>query len=399
MEKMLKFFIYTSITLVFTYSLLLFPGATGAYAQSDEDDSEDFLQVGGALRFNLLHRDFEGGTDANSTQFTFDTWRINILAEHSGVGINFEYRFYPTFNTHFIKQGWFEHGVTDKTTVQVGVTQVPFGNLQYNSHNWWFQGPYYVGLEDDHDMGIKVIHKEEKWDLMVAYFIQPEPSGPANGEASFGIGGSGRYSYDMIPTEGFSNQEKQQGNIRYSRLLSHGNGSTEIGGSVMYGGIYNSALDDFSDRSALAFHWDGNYGNWNILGQFTYYNFNALNDDGTDAELINVGAYGIPYDIASEAAMYSLGIAYSWNVDFGPVSNLTFYDDYTFMDKANSSFNESHQNVLGMLATVGNMFIYFDLASGLNHPWLTSDFGVGMDAGVDDPRFNSRFNINIGYYF
>ncbi len=390
----LKFCFNLCITVI----IYLFACLPEVFSQ-DESEEEDFLNLGGALRFNLLHEDFEGGTDANSTQFTFDMWRINAVGMHSGVGINFEYRFYPTFNTHFIKQGWFEIDATEKTQVQVGVTQVPFGNLQYNSNSWWFQGPYYVGLEDDHDMGIKVIHNEEKWDLMVAYFIQPEPSGPANGEASFGIGGPGRYSYDMIPTEGFSNQEKQQLNVRYTRLLEHSTGNTEMGGSVMYGGIFNSELDEFSDRSAFSLHMDGNYGKFNVLTQLTYYNFNARNDDGSNADVISVGAFGIPYDIASEAFMYTFSLSYSLGLDAGPLTNITFYNDYTFMDKANSSFNNSHQNVLGALATVGNMFIFFDLASGINHPWLTSNFGVGLDEGVEDARLNSRFNINIGYYF
>jgi hypothetical protein len=80
------------------------------------------------------------------------------------VGIQCEYRWYPTFNTHFVKEGWFEYAFPDEWEVQLGVTRTPFGNLQYNSHNWWFQLPYYVGLEDDHDMGVKLSH-HLKWYL------------------------------------------------------------------------------------------------------------------------------------------------------------------------------------------------------------------------------------------
>jgi len=130
-----------------------------------------------------------------------------------------------------------------------------------------------------------------------------------------------------------------------------------------------------------------------------YMNHDAINDAGEKVDFTYMGAYGIPYAIATEMNMYSLGISYSLDVDFGPVSNLNFYDDYTYFDKTASGFNDSHQNVLGVLATLGDMFIYFDIASGLNHPWLTSNFGTGLAQGVDDPRLNTRFNINIGYYF
>lgn len=382
-------------------------------ALAQESGEDDFLKVGGALRFNLFYTDYGTSSDPNDAQFTFDTWRINVQAERKGVGINFEYRFYPTFNTHFIKQGWFDYDFSERTQIQVGVTQVPFGNVQYNSHNWWFQGPYYVGLEDDHDMGFKLIHVEENWDLMVAYFGQPEPSGPSNGTASFGIGGPGRYSYDIIPITGNnpwdfvlgpnetpqSNQEINQFNVRYTYNFKHKDNNTRAGLSLQYGGLYNQVQDQTNGSSALAAHLDGNYGNFNVKAQYTYMNHDAINDAGEKVDFTYMGAYGIPYAIATEMSMYSLGVSYSWDVDFGPVSNLNFYDDYTYFDKTASGFNDSHQNVLGVLATLGDMFIYFDIASGLNHPWLTSNFGTGLAQGVDDPRLNTRFNINIGYYF
>jgi hypothetical protein len=379
-------------------------------AQSDDDD---FLTIGGALRFNFYHTDYGGGTSPNDTQFTFDTWRINVLAERSGVGLNFEYRFYPTFNTHFIKQGWLEYSFSDQTQLQAGVTQVPFGNLQYNSHNWWFQGPYYVGLEDDHDMGFKLIHDRGSWNIMAAYFIQPEPAGPAYGEASFGIGGPGRYSYDIIPITGNntwdyvldsgetpqSNQEKNQFNLRTTYNIEHERGNSLIGASVQYGGIYNIAQDETGSRTAFAVHLDGNYGNFNVKAQYTLLSHDVIDDTGESVDYVYMAAYGDPYAVATEMSMYSLGIAYSLDVDFGPVSNLNFYNNYTLFDKQNEEFFNSHQNVLGVLASMGDVFIYFDVASGKNHPWLTNNFGSGLAQGVDDARTNTRFNINIGYYF
>lgn len=69
------------------------------------------------------------------------------------------------------------------------------------------------------------------------------------------------------------------------------------------------------------------------------------------------------------------------------------------MDKANETFNDSQHNVLGFMVTAGKVYTYFDIASGKNQPWLTDNFGQGLGAGVADPRLNTRFNINIGYYF
>ncbi|MAO64246.1 MAG: hypothetical protein CL666_04540 [Balneola sp.] len=395
--------------ILFVTSFLMFM-STFAYAQEDESS----LSVGGAVRYNVILTDYEDNTINNADgQFTWDTWRINVNAQRNGIKLNFEYRFYPTFNTHFVKQGWLGYDFNEKNNLQIGVTQVPFGNLQYNSHNWWFQGPYYVGLEDDHDMGLKYTHTAENWDFMGAYFFQPEPAGPAYGSASFGVGGTGRYSYDIIPITGAnawdyvlganetpqSNFERNQLNLRGTYTLEFDAGTAELGASAEIGQLHNSALDENTARYALAAHTDINIGNWNFLGQFINYGMDAQNDLGQSVDYVYMGAYGDPYPVATEMNMYSAGLSYSYDVDWGPVTNLNFYNDYTFFQKNIDGFNNAHQHVVGFLLTAGNVYTYFDIARGSNHPWITQNFGSGLAQGVNDARWNTRFNINIGYYF
>lgn len=368
-------------------------------------DTSNYLSIGGALRYNLYLEDYGGSIGEQDSEFTFDMWRVNVEGRAEGININLEYRFYPTFGTHFIKQGWLGYDFSDQTNLQVGVTQVPFGLLQYASHNWWFQLPYYLGLEDDHDMGFKLTTSHENWDFHLAYFMQADP----NGIAKFAPQNTARYSYDIIaePNEGLSNSESSQFNGRAVYNWDHGElGSTEIGASIQYGGIYNSALDEVSDHYAFAPHIDGTYGNFNVKAEYIYYNHNAQNDLGNPIDVVQMGAYGFPsndgtpgYDVAAEGNMYVLGVSYSKDVDWAPVSNLTFYDNYTYLDKTNDAFTNSQHNVLGFMVTAGKMYTYFDIASGKNQPWLTDNFGEGLGAGVDDPRWNTRFNINIGYYF
>lgn len=382
-------FVASFLTLLSTYTF-------EAIAQDDESS----LSVGGAVRYNVILTDYEDGSiDNNDAQFTWDTWRINVNAENNGVKLNFEYRFYPTFNTHFVKQGWIGYDFNEKDNIQIGVTQVPFGNLQYNSHNWWFQGPYYVGLEDDHDMGIKYTHTADNWDIMAAYFFQPEPAGPASGSASFGFGGSGRYSYDIVPTGNQTNYERNQLNLRGTRTFEIDNGDINVGASGQVGQIWNQVLDETSSRYALAIHTDINYGNWNFKGQFTNFGMDAQDDNGQSIDAVMMGAYASPYPVATEMNMYSAGLSYSYDVDWGPITNLNFYNDYTYFQKNIDGFNDAHQHVLGFLLSAGDVYTYFDIARGSNHPWLTESFGQGLGQGLNDARWNTRFNINIGYYF
>jgi hypothetical protein len=45
-----------------------------------------------------------------------------------------------------------------------------------------------------------------------------------------------------------------------------------------------------------------------------------------------MAAYGFPYEVASDFNMYTLGISRNVPVEWGPVSNLQFYND-AFMEK------------------------------------------------------------------
>lgn len=366
------------------------------HAQADDGEG---IEVGGAVRYNLFLTDYEGAGDPNRLQFTWDMWRINVRGSTGGVGIRFEYRFYPTFNTHFVKEGWFALDLSEESDLQVGVTQVPFGNLQYNSHNWWFQLPYYVGLEDDHDMGVKLLHRRGDWSVMGAYFVQPEPAGPAGGEASFGIGGAGRYSYDLIPVEGAANQERHQGNLRVTRDFRGGGGRVETGASLLGGRIWNGTTEDWGSRWALALHADAYRGPWNARLQLTRYEFSATDDDGESLDAVTVGAYGDPYDVAARATLVSVGLARDVELEWGPFTGMQIYDNYTWMGKDAAGFHDTHQHVLGASLAAGPLFVYLDAATGRNHPWLTDDFGVGLAEGRPDARWNTRFNVNLGFYF
>lgn len=74
------------------------------------------------------------------------------------------------------------------------------------------------------------------------------------------------------------------------------------------------------------------------------------------------------YHVATKRSMYVIGASYSKEVDWRPVSNLTFYNNYTYMDKSNETVNDSQHNVLGFMITAGNVYAYVDIASGKNQP-------------------------------
>jgi len=395
----------------------------GNWALREERRDTTWLKVGGAFRLNAIYTHFEGQTFPLGTElrndWTWDTWRLNIDSYSQGLQFSFEYRFYPTFNTHFIKYGWIGYRFNEDINLQFGVTQVPFGLLTYASHSWWFQAPYYVGLEDDHQIGFNYTHSLGKWMFNLAYFPLSEPRG--TNEPSFGELSSARYSYDVIPVEGNSNIERNQFNIRAAYISSAG----DFGISVQRLQIYNLVTQNIGSQFAIAGHYEQNWGRWNLKTEALYYNYRNVRDNNDNLlNVVQMGAYGFgAYDVAAEAAMYVAGLAYNLPVSWGPISHIQFYNDYTYTQKFNTTiingesvkFAPTQQNVLGALVTAGKIFAYFDMASGYNHPWITDAFGgnsLGTGRGLDfrepisdqnpiagNPGWNIRFNINLGYYF
>jgi hypothetical protein len=408
------------------------------YGQEKDTDQEEYLKIGGALRVNLVNENYEASPQPTSTYATLDMWRVNVDALYSGIRMDFEYRFYPTFNTHFIHHGYFGYNFSENINMQLGITRVPFGNLAYNSHNWWFLLPYYVGLEDDYDMGIKLIWANPSFDLRAAYFRQSAPAGPSYGKASFGGPAAGTYSYNVIPDEEgvlsptgaeSSIRELNQFNIRAAWKITEG---AELGFSGQIKGLHNLNLQQTDYGNAWAMHLNTDFYNFNLKLQFTSYDYNARDDDGNLLTRVQMGAYGDPYyddGVAAEADLITAAIAYSIPVKWGPVSNVLPYFNYSVMMKSDEynfegqsyDFSNSIMVVPGIMLTAGKIYTYIDFAMGKNHPWLTDSFGTGLGYGrlysndpndryydpqkngqpvpVNQLKWNWRFNVNMGYYF
>jgi hypothetical protein len=124
--------------------------------QVDGDEEEappPELHVGGALRFSYFVKSWEGqeGNRDRLGDLAFDTFRLNVDASWNGLRLSGEYRFYPGYQ--MLHHGYVGYLFSDEVALDLGVTRVPFGILPYASHNWFFDLSYYVGLEDDYDLG------------------------------------------------------------------------------------------------------------------------------------------------------------------------------------------------------------------------------------------------------
>lgn len=363
------------------------------------------LDVGGALRYNFVYRDWSVASREQGGEIAFDTFRINADGTYGRVLFSAEYRFYSGY--HMLKTGWVGYVFSESLTGLVGVTQVPFGITAYASNGWFFQIPYYVGLEDDHDAGLKLRYARGPLTATAAFFKNAEGTFTGSSLAS------ARYSYDVVPsadgaldygpapvTGGRANQETNQANGKLAYTLTHGDRSaTRVGVSGQVGGLYNQTTERSGTHWATALHLHGTYGRFDAKLEWIRYGYDPANPAGQDDAFVVMGAYDFPYKVASEATIYVAGLRYDQPVEWGPISQISFYNDYSYLDKAPASYIDTIQNITGSLVIAGPLYIYLDLVNARNHPFAMpgEGYAAALAEGTDD--WHVRFNVNIGYYF
>lgn len=348
------------------------------------------ITVGGAMRFNYALKDYNENDKDRGGDIDLDLFRVDFNGTVGDIIFSAQYRWYNYMDT--IHHAYLGYQFNDNWEGQVGITQVPFGNLTYNSNSYFFSTNFYVGLEDDYDAGLKFIGNYGKHDIHVAYFKTDEKGGIDGYVSDI----TGRYSYDIVGTRNLDEEgiygTPGQGladdstiNLRYAYNFDN----FEVGASLLMGGI-EGENGNAGDHNAYAIHTKGNIGNFGVMFQYTDYEY-AL-DDGAD--FVTVGAYAFYDTIPASAKIYNLNLTYSLPVEIGPITNLTFYNDYNLMtDKSGDLKEDTMMNVTGVMATAGNLYILMDYGLGKNQPF------IGGSLAGDSTETKSVININFGFYF
>lgn len=371
---------------------------------TDTQTQQDFVKIGGSFRFNTAVENYEKSNKDLNSYIKMDTWFLSADAHKSGFDLSMQYRFYPESKTHFIHHAYIGYRIDQQWYIKAGVFQKPFGIADFASHSWWFQIPYYMGFEDTYNTGLGIVYQKNKLSFDLAYFRQAAPRGPISSNSEDNSVGNGRYSYAIVPTTGWAENEELEANIRElnqinARIRYSLTPNIEIGFSSQLGGIYNRELDKYKWGISWAAHTQINYQRWNFKGEYINYNYNAQANNGKKLDIVQMAAYGSAYDVASRGSIYVAGLSYTIPINRKFISSIEPYIDYSIVDKRKKGYANTQHLVPGVLIKSGPIYTYVDYAMGKNQPWLTSNFGKGLGKGSSDARWNSRFNINIGYYF
>lgn len=355
----------------------------GLAAPAVANAQHDGVSLGGAVRFQYAYRDWLSDSRERRGDVEFDLFRLNADGRHGALSFSAEYRWYEYMDV--IHHAWIGYELSPHWQVQLGVHQVPFGLLPVASHNFFFSSNFYIGLEDDYDAGIKVLYRRDPWHLVLAFYKNEEWG---NGAASE------RYSYDVIAGGEQQNEETNQLNLRLERTVLGPDGvKAELGVSAQYGELYNRITSRSGSRSAAAMHLSLDYRRWNLQLQSARYRYSPKNPGGVDNSVVQVGAYGALDFIPATASSLIANVAYALPVRWGPVSEIQLYNDHSVIFGKSGDASPTRMNVLGMRITAGKTFTYVDLVQARNQP------SIGGSVAGRDSGWNTRFNVNVGYYF
>jgi hypothetical protein len=149
-------------------------------------ESANHAELTGALWLNYGYLSWDETNKDRDGNFDFTLFRLDANARHDDFLFSAQYRWYSYMDV--IHHGWIGYEFSPQWQVQLGITQSPFGILPYASHSWWFGMPYYVGLEDDYDAGIKAIYSDGPWNAQFAFFKNDEyASGTRTKRFSFDV--------------------------------------------------------------------------------------------------------------------------------------------------------------------------------------------------------------------
>ncbi|MGK7295855.1 MAG: hypothetical protein ACNS61_08525, partial [Candidatus Wenzhouxiangella sp. M2_3B_020] len=345
----------------------------------------DGVTINGALRFTGFWSDSNEAVKDTRGDSGLDLFRIGAAGSIDDLELSAEYRFYPFMDV--IHHGWIGYEFDNEDRVQVGIQRVPFGLLPYASHNFWFGVPYYLGFSDDYDLGVKYMRQDGPLDLQFAFFKNAELASASD---------LGRYSFDVVSAGESRNEETNQLNARAAytfgmdTLCSH-----ELGVSGQWGELYNFDTQRRGDHWAAAGHLDTRCGRWNFQLEGARYAFNPEQPSTLGNDTIRVGGFETAYDMAAEGTLAVANVAYNFPIDWAAIDQLICYNDYSVLYKDRDDFEKSQLNTTGCLVGKGPLYIYLDLIQANNMVF----FGNGSLAGAGERGWQTRFNVNIGYYW
>ncbi|WP_075590709.1 hypothetical protein [Labilibacter marinus] len=354
-----------------------------ATLMSQNKHQGDTLVLGGAFRYTYMNNSWDKTHQETGGRAIFDVLIFNAKGQINGIEFAVENRYYAeSFGGFMLRNGYVGLPLNKHLKLKLGMPRTPFGILPFTSNNFMFNMQYYIGFEDDADIGGLLEYSKDNMEAQLSF--------AKNSEDIFSQGNR-RYAYDISG----NNQEVNQFT---GRLARHWGKSmpTELGVSAQYGGIYNSITKETGNKWAAAVHAVIQKGRWDLKTELMTYEFSPI--DSIEVDYIEMGAFAADYQVAKKGVSYSIALGYKIDVGHTLLNDIKFYNDFSALAKSEASFDDSYMNVTGFMVHTGPIYMLVDYVLAINQPWIGDNYSQALSVGGDS-GWNRRFNINMGVYF
>ncbi|BDX07008.1 hypothetical protein [Planctobacterium marinum] len=334
---------------------------------------------GGHIRVNSDYRDW---VESQQTRVEFESIKLTgSLSWDSGDTFNFDARYYDNLQINILRYAEYIRKLDEVSQLSIGITRVPFGLQNYLSDSFWYSINYYLGLEDDFDLGAVYHHTNERHSWKVGAFITDELADASE---------FARYSFDVAKVAGSEFKENGQLNFYYQYSPQWFQQQSKLGFSLQVGQIQNRNAGNSRHWAWSAFYRQP-YEQWQTTIQYSQYRYDI------EAQQVVFSAFDYPFPIAKKAHSVVLNQAYRFSNLPQFIDTALIYTEVGIVDSSEPGTEKSLQWVLGSNIIAGNFVFYLDYIHGENM-WFSGGNGVGVYF-PDDIGSAARINFSTAYHF
>lgn len=376
--------------------------AKDSFIEFKNDDGSHKLNVGGLLRFNHRYENWEGSPNKGFGKFDIDIFRVDIKAKYDDAFFTGSYVIQDQEKTS-IEKAYFGYNFDKQNTLEFGLVYKPFALYPYPQNGWTYHLPFFLGYGNNIAPGLNWNYVNQDWDLRAGYYpemlatnlrFSPE-------SATYDDLSNNAFAFQ----KGYQNEKKNQVNARIARKFTTEHGKQEFGFSGAIAQLENKITNDDGHYYAVGLHSNNNYKRWNLQSSVIHYEYDAKNPEGVDKDVTLMGANGLTpaYFIASEGTVASLNLAYTLPIqNMGRVKSISFYNDYSYLDKKRSDWSNSQMNTTGVRLLAPPFMVWTDYSWGKNANIIggaSNGTGFSSTNSINSDKWLYRVNVNLGVTF
>ncbi len=203
-------------------------------------------------------------------------------------------------------------------------------------------------------------------------------------------------SMRMTPVpQGTNTQEKNSIVVRgahtFKNVLGQENFSTQLGASAWYSTIENKRSGEDGDRQVYSVFSNTNYNQWNLQLLAGYQDID--NADTEYKDHLTLGGFDYSFNSATKGQIYSAELSYLFSQQFGPITSIRPYLNYSSYQKEQDGFKDSTRFIPGIAFNYQKLTVQAELLMGKHDPYLGDS--EGLAAGGTNDKWNKKSVCNF----